>query len=245
MDFSEFGNVEFIKTFLALHYEKYDFYKNELNDDPRAYEYELILKDLKERLDTSFDLEELYLAYFNEAKRRGLDVMFYSKWMIDMDEFISFRDMMLHSPVYVREIDANNLLGDYAISYCDDLDIGFDLPVRAATKLLNEKGFITYWSSANKEDINKRYGHIVKDKNVAYILIDPSCLSDDLKELLFLDGDSKLWGAALTKYRENEKYYGIWAELVDNNVKCEDVSNELLRKALLLPTIRNEHIMGL
>lgn len=243
MDFSKLGNVELLKTFLALHYEKYDFFENELKFDPRAYEYEQILKSLKELLNTEFDLENLYLAYFNEAKNRGLDEMFYSKLMIESDSFLKFQELMLQTPTYVREIEATNFLGDLSLEFCDDEFYSFDLPVRKATKVLNEKGYITYWSSANRDDVFNRFGHIVKNKNVAYILIDPACLDEDSKKTLELDGDSKLWGIALTKYRVDEHYYGIWAEIKSEDALCTEISDELVKKAELLPNNLNERVM--
>lgn len=238
MDLNSMGNIEVLKYFLSLHYQLFDFYDKELKDDPRAYEYILILKDIMASFKEKFEIEKLYDALFQEAQRRGLGLKNIEREMIDTESFEDWQNRMLKSPTYIREIEATNYLGDYDTSYVDDEVIGFDFPVREACKVLNEKGYITYWSSGNKEDYFNRKGHVIKDKSVAYILIDPENLTDDLKETLLLNGSCNFWGVAVG-HQENGKYYGIWAEIISQDALCEDVSNDLLAKALALPTLKN------
>ena len=143
-------------------------------------------------------------------------------------------------PTYIREILATNYHGEASIS--DELgQIMLDSPVREACKVLNQKGYTTYWSSANISDALRRKGHVIKEKNVAYILIDPSNLTDDLKQLLFLNGDNEFWGVALL-HSDNGKYYGIWAEITDENMPCKDLSYVLVQRALALPELQTDII---
>lgn len=104
--------------------------------------------------------------------------------------------------------------------------------------ILNKKGYITYWSSANKKDYLDRKGQIIENKSVAYILIDSKNLPDELKEKLLLNGDYNFWGVAL-EYQDNGKYYGIWSEITSLDTLCKDISNDLAFKALSLPILEN------
>lgn len=124
------------------------------------------------------------------------------------------------------------------ISFVDDQIIGFDYPVRDACKILNEKGYITYWSSANKQDYVARKGHVTQNKSVAYILIDPKNLTDVLKEKLLLNGKCNFWGIAL-EHQDNGKYYGIWSEIPSLDTLCKDISNDLSLKALSMPILED------
>ena len=195
----------------------------------------------------------LYTLVTQEINRRGFKVK--GDWY----------PKMYHKPTYIREMDATNYLGGEIISpeICtgmtdDELNdylFMMDYPVRKACKILNEKGYITYWSSANSidfEDKNGAYKHddiyvyrgegsIVKGKRVAYILIDPNNLTDELKQELFLDGRCEFWGIALDR-DDNGKYYGVWAEITSLDMRCDDLSEALVKKALALPNLENKKV---
>lgn len=239
MDLKKLGNIELLKTFLAMHYQYFDMYENELSDDPRIYEYALILERFIESIQTKEDLENLYYALFKEAQNRGLKSMFIGKYISSTDDFESWQTSMFNSPTYIREIEANNRLGGYDISYVDDEIMGFDYPVRNACKILTEKGYITYWSSANREDYFSRQGHVIKGKKAAYILIDHQNLTAELKEQLLLDGECNFWGIA-KQHADDGSYYGIWSEIISENDLCQDISDDLSSKALALPTLKCE-----
>lgn len=116
----------------------------------------------------------------------------------------------------------------------------FDYPVRQACIVLFSKGYVPYWSSANKMDINERTGLIAKGKNVAYILIDPENIPSRLKGELLLDGTCEFAGAALD-HSEDGNYYGIWEEIVSSDMGCDDLSKRLLEKAIALPDLFKEN----
>lgn len=244
MNLKSLGNIEILKWFLAIHFAIYSFYGDELKDDPRAYDYIKLLKEITKNKMSGEELDALYYALLKEAQERGLSVLAPSRKLVYSDEFESWRKNMLQSPTYIREIYATNFLGEYDISYVDDEVIGFDYPVRAACKILNEKGYITYWSSANREDYLHRKDDVMQDKSVAYILIDHQNLPDDVKSLLLLDGACEFWGIAL-RHHDNGKYYGIWAEISSLDTLCEDISNDLASKALALPTLKNDVNRGM
>jgi hypothetical protein len=193
---------------------------------------------------------ELALLGFlkQEITRRGFDTKDYD-WYFNMT----------NNPTYIREITATNIPGEQYIdlshpnSLHDSL-IMFDCPVRKACKILNEKGYVTYWSSANSADFEdaleyknpeinviRGEGSVIKDKRVAYILIDPCNLSDELKQQLFLNGRCNFWGIALN-HADNGKYYGIWAEITSLDMKCDDLSKILTEKALALPELEIEKV---
>ena len=149
----------------------------------------------------------------------------------------------VHPKFYVKDCVADNMCGNFPTPFVNI----FDQSVREACRVLNSKGYKTYWSSANMDDISSRTGDIVKDKNVAYILIDPSNLTNELKERLFLNGNNELWGVALS-YAEKEnpkdkngKYYGIWAEITSPDMSCYELSEKLVEEAIALPSLVNKH----
>ena len=172
----------------------------------------------------------LYMLLRQEIIKRGFDIN---------DKNLFFK--MRYTQTYIREIVATNYPGDNKIilsgTFMDM--ISFDYPVRQACRILTEKGYVTYWSSANIDDFKRRNGHAVKDKNVAYILIDPDNLTDELKKELLLDGDCNFWGIAL-RHSDNGKYYGIWAEITSIDMLCDDLSKALAEKALALPNLNKE-----
>lgn len=231
------GNIDLSNSFLALHYELYDFYVNELSDDPRAFEYENILKDIKKQFKTGEELNQLYYDLFVEAKKRGLKDDFISREIIYTDSFEEWRIRMLNTPTYISEVHATNYPGGCSMDYADDDYNIFDYPVKEAIKILNNKGYISYWSSANYTDALFREGHAVLDKHVAYILLDPKNLTDELKDKLRLNGKCDFWGIAL-KYADNGSYYGIWTE-ISSSALCSDISNALASKAFALPELDN------
>lgn len=238
MDLKISGNVELLKYFLSLHYKIFDFYENELQDDPRVYEYLKILKNIMNNFKTEVEIDKLYHDLFREAQNRGLKEKIPEREIIYTENFIYWQNSMLNSPTYIREIEATNFLGAYDISFVDDEILGFDYPVRRACKILNEKGYITYWSSANKQDYLDRKGQVIENKSVAYILIDSKNLTDELKEKLLLNRDCDFWGVAL-EYQDNGKYYGIWSEITSLDTLCNGISNDLSSKALSLPILEN------
>lgn len=110
----------------------------------------------------------------------------------------------------------------------------FDYPVRKACIVLFSKGYIPYWSSANEEDIKNRTGLIVKEKNVAYILIDPENLKPGLKKELLLNGNCNFQGAACL-HTDDGKYYGISEEIISSEMSSDELSYLLFKKAIGLP----------
>ena len=179
----------------------------------------------------------LYNLLVREITRRGFNVED-NNWIGKMES----------RPTYIREIYETNFPGEHDISTVDV----FDYPVRKACKILNEKGYITYWSSANCADFDNNAsirwpeipthivrgkGSVIKDKRVAYILIDPYNLTDKLKQQLLLNGRCDFWGIALN-HADNGKYYGIWAEITSLDMKCDDLSDILVKKALALPELK-------
>ena len=182
------------------------------------------------------DLLVIYMAVLEKIRKAGLT-----------PKRVSARPIWGGINYCLKDCNPTNRMGD------DDLDnqsvISFDQAVITACKILKDKGYVTYWSSANYKDISYRYGHVVKDKNVAYILIDPKNLTEDLKKKLFLDGKNEFWGIA-PAHAEKEnpddnnevgKYYGIWAEITSPDMSCYEVSDELVKKAIALPPLVNKH----
>lgn len=257
-DFSHLGNIEFSNCLIYLHYVAYGFSPDSF--DMRIPEWTRVtteylskllnthpfnvecLKQLPERIpyDDSINITELYASFIQEAKNRGLDYDSITGDLLESDIFRNWQIKMKNTPTFIREISPTNFFGGEEISYCDDEIMGFDPPVRKSCNILNEKGYKTYWSSANIQDALKRCGHAVKDIHAAYILIDAACLTDDLKEVLKLDGKCDFWGFA---YHQSDKgaYYGIWAEITSPNMECSKISEALSQKALELPSLINEN----
>ena len=168
-----------------------------------------------------------------EVGKRGFTTGLYQRWKcIYTEEFYNWYLMMLDKPTYIREVQDTDYLGDMEL---DEEAYVLDYPVRKAVLLLNKKGYETFWSSANIKDATERKGHVIRGKNVAYILIKPYNLSDDLKKSLLLDA-RRFWGIA-HNYCEHGRYYGIWAEITSPDMLCDDVSKILLQNAELLPDI--------
>lgn len=238
MDLKIIGNIELLKYFLSLHYKLFDFYENELQADPRVYEYLEMLKNIMNNSKIVIKIEKLYYDLFQEAQNRGLKEKTPEREIIYTKNFIDWQYSMLKSPTYIREIEATNFLGAYDISFVDDEIMGFDYPVREACKILNRKGYVTYWSSANKQDYLSRKGQVIQNKSVAYVLIDSKNLTDELKAKLLLNGYCDFWGVALD-YQDNGKYYGIWSEITSIDTLCNDIINDLSSKALSLPILEN------
>lgn len=179
-----------------------------------------------------------YKVLLEESRKRGLEYKekFHSKELIATEEFEQWQRRMRNNPTYIREIYSTNLLGDYDISYAEDEIIGFDYPVRRPCVLLNEKGYDTYWSSANYDDYKYRYSQVIENKNVAYILIDAQNLSKKLKKELYLTGDCDFWGIA-PSHADKGRYYGVYAEILSVNTKCDHIREELLEKVEKLPIL--------
>ena len=174
--------------------------------------------------DTKYKLA-LYMLLRQEIINRGFNIN-------DQDLY----SQLVDAPTYLREISPTDYPGDGLIDY--ELEV-YDYPVREACQILDEKGYVTYWSSANIDDCTERYGHAIKDKNVAYILIDPNNLTTELKNELLLNGECNFWGLALN-HADNGKYYGIWVEITSPNMLCKDLSEKLSQKALALPKLNIE-----
>jgi len=241
INLKKIGNVEFVECFLTLHCKKYDdLLKNEFSDNPNTSDWEDTFKRCIKNgyIPDINDFETLYPIFWEEAGNRGLDIKKLSpiQTVIWGDEFRNWMSKMDKSPIYVREIHDTDFYGDDKIERVNS----FDLPVIEACKILADKGYITYWSSANKEDVDGRKGNIVENKSVAYILIDSENLSEKLKEQLFLNGKNKFWGLAIA-HNDNGKYYGIWSE-VSLDTSCIDLSKELSKKAFELPDLINKNL---
>lgn len=118
----------------------------------------------------------------------------------------------------------------------------FDYPVRKACIVLFSKGYVPYWSSANKEDATEeRKGEVITGKNVVYILIDPQNLSDEQKKKMLLNG--KLgFKHLIPEHEDNGKLYGIWEEITSDNINCDDLSTALFNKAISLPDLCRQYI---
>lgn len=234
LELKELGNIEFLNCFLVIHYTRYQMLE-ELEEDPRISILIDNTKEMLKKLSSQKTVDQLYNEMLKEANHRGLEGQNLDKYLIYSDNFLSFQELMRNNPTYIREIEATNYLGDMEL--ISDLDYSIlDAPVRKTCKALKDKGYYPYWSSANKEDFYYRKGEIVEGKCVAYILIDPSNLDDNLKSMLKLNGENKLWGRAIN-HNVNGSYYGIWTEIVSENMKCETISDELLEKTLSLPNL--------
>ncbi len=257
-DFFNLGNIEFSNCLIYLHYVVYGF--SHASFDMRTVDwagatteylskllnispfYVECLKELPERIpyDSSINITELYASFIQEAMNRGLEYNSIVGDILESDIFRIWQVKMHNNPTFIREISPTNFLGGKDISYCDDEIMGFDPPVREACNILNEKGYKTYWSSANIQDALERLGHAVKDIHAAYILIDAESLTDDLKEILKLDGKCDFWGFAYSQ-SDNGSYYGIWAEITSPDMECSKISEALSQKALELPSLINEN----
>lgn len=241
IDLNNLGNIEFLKCFLAMHYKKFDFFQTIMQDDPRSLEYIELSNKIISKLDGT-TIESAYDLLCVEALKRGLKIdMLIRANSIYSHEFKEWETYMRNTPTYIREIQATNFLGNYDISYATDEVMGFDYPVREACKILNDRGYRTYWSSANIEDYLNRKGEVIKDKSVAYILINYQSLDDNLKKKLLLDGECNFWGIAKSQ-SDNGKYYGIWSEITSKNMLCSDISNNLTAQALELPLIEKQKV---
>lgn len=258
-DFSNLGNIEFTNCLIYMHYVVYGFSPDSF--DMRTVEWTKVTteylskllnisplvvecpKQLPERVpyDPSINISELYAVFIEEAINRGLDYNSIIGDILESDIFRDWQVKMKNTPTFIREINPTNFFGGEDISYCDDEIMGFDPPVREACNILNEKGYKTYWSSANIQDILKRLGHAVKDIHAAYILIGAESLTDELKEILKLDGKCNFWGFAYNQ-SDNGAYYGIWAEITSLDMECSKISDILSQKALKLPSLINENI---
>lgn len=228
--------------------------KEELKKNPRFMDYQKILQKFlgNINLEQQMIIRDLYISAINEAMKRGLTIEGLKGKEISKDEFYqsilfhciytsSYRkwyDFMYFTPTYIREIYATNYICDMDIN---DSNSTFDYPVQEACKILYEKGYLPYWSSANIKDATDRTGHVIKGKNVAYILIDSSNLTPELKEALSLDGNCEFWGGALS-HSDNGKYYGIWAEITSVDMPCDTLKSELETKAKNLPRLKNDDL---
>lgn len=259
MKIQDLGNIEFFNCFLTLHYLKFGYTEKEI--DRRIYQpynisYQFLAEYLNkmtmseiffELLETSLeptedeDIKILYNKFLEESQKRDFffDKKIPIRNIIYTKEFENWFYKMKNTPTYIREITSTNFFGDANIDYADNELIGFDYPVRSACKILNEKGYLTYWSSANYEDAKRRKGHVIENKNVAYILIDSQNLDRDLKEELFLTGDCDFWGIALS-HADHERYYGVWSEITSVDMKCEILSKNLLEKCNKLPVLEKK-----
>ena len=233
------GNTEFLDCFLASFFKKFDLLHKdpELSDDPRVPNY---YKSLNERLNLTNERAHIvYEELLQEAGCRELDLASVTKLGAKMyydETFWKWGDKMRSNPTYIREVKAINSLGDQDIR--ESGEVLLDYPVREACKVLNDKGYKTYWSSANIEDFESRKGDVVLDKSVAYILIDHQNLNSELKENLSLNGKNKFWGVALS-HGDDGKYYGIWSEITSPGMLCSDLSNSLVRTASGLPDLNS------
>lgn len=222
-------------TFLLLHYKEYELLEEEKTNNPMILSIIETITPFLNPLLEKYNLNDLYNFFFREAQKRNLSVLTPSKNLIFSQEFSDWQKYMKKHPTYVREIRSTNYLGSMDIS--NDLFLSFlDFPVREACTILNEKGYITYWSSANRDDYFKRRGQIIENISVAYILIDPKNLNNELKEKLKLQYSEHFWGRALT-YSDYGSYYGIYTEIVSENMFCSELSDQLKKKALELPNL--------
>lgn len=234
-EFNKIGNVEFLNIFLVFYYKKYDFVS--------SFRYIKTLLSEKEDIIISkflenYDLDKIYSILFKEAKNRGLNSSDSSFTLINDEDFLKWQERMRNTPTFIREVRSTNYLGDRKLLNAFDFST-LDYPVREACRILNDKGYVTYWSSANYEDVICRKGQIIYGKNIAYILIDSTNLNSNLKEKLFLNKDIELWGKALN-HCENGNYYGIYVEIESLDTLCQQVSDLLVLKALELPVLEEK-----
>lgn len=233
--YNKLGNIEFLHTFLLLHYRKYELLEEEKKNNPMIFS---IIEDTASFLNPllkKYELNDLYNVFFREAQNRKLAILTPSKNLTFSQKFLDWEQYMKNHPTYIREIRSTNYLGSMNIT--NELFLSFlDFPVREACTILNKKGYITYWSSANRDDYFKRREQIIENMSIAYILIDPKNLSNELKEKLKLQYNEHFWGRALT-YSDFGSYYGIYAEIVSENMFCSELSAQLNEKALELPSL--------
>jgi len=204
-------------------FNRYNFCKQKVFVDPKELNY-------TEKLMCNHYL-------FLEARRRGLDAKF-NRYMLNSREFIDWCENLKNNATYISEVSANNHAGDSPFEFT------YDPAVRKASKLLKEKGYHTYWSSANIEDTKiDRFGVLIPNKNVAFILIDPENLTQNLKSLLYMGINDWVWGNA-NNYKEKDRIYGIWAELkpYPKDNLCSSVSKKLYSQAKLLPDLTKKEI---
>lgn len=178
------------------------------------------------------DLKYVLKNFYAEAVNRGLKLKMHYN-LVNTNEFIEWCHELKNSPTFISEILANNNAGDNLHTFT------YDFPVRKACTILKEKGYHTYWSSANVEDTQReRKGAIIPNKNVAFILIDPENLPENLKKLLYMGQNDWVWGNA-NEFKENERIYGIWAKLkpFPQEELCADISKKLEQQADYLPIL--------
>lgn len=235
---AKLGNIELVKIILTCYYHTYGYQDNVLLNE---IEYQLFLKQILIPATKNISESDLFLILYAEAVRRELKTDNESKNLtpdfISDENFRNWQKIMFQNPTYIREITPLNLLGNRDIVYAFDETIGFDYPVREACQILFEKGYRTYWSSANRADIKSRKGEIIKDKSVAYILLSPENLTEELKSELELTGNCELWGIA-SNQDDDGKYYGIYAEIESEDTLCNDIKCVLIDKANALPVLR-------
>ena len=177
------------------------------------------------------DYVVIHMLLLAELRRRKINI--HDKKVYDGEEM---KPPIVKSKYeFIGEVPSTMSYGDANMDLVDT----FDYPVRNACEVLWNRGYKTYWSSANSKDVDSRRSQIVKYKNVAYILIDPENLSDDLKEKLCLDGNGIFWGTA-REHDDNGKYYGIWVEITSSKMSCEEISDALVIKALELPDLKEK-----
>jgi len=162
-------------------------------------------------------LQEILQNFYGEALERGLNIALDSN-ISNKKEFYDWCKALKNNPKYISEIMSNK----------SGIETYIDAPVRRATSILNKKGYVTFMSSANVEDTKEnRYGVIIPNKNVAFILIDPKNLTEELKKKLLISSKKK------------NDYYGIWTELkpYPQEELCSDVSKRLETQAQKLPVL--------
>lgn len=239
IDFEKIGNVEVHNIFVALNYKLFGFQEREFDISiytPYEKSAELLEELLEKITPTS-----LYAAFLRESEKRGLKVDSVlrtnpNKSIIENKNFQDWTLFIKGHPTFIRESSGTNFMGDKNISYANDVICWFDYPVREASILLNKKGYTTYWSSANGDDYVRRSGLVIENKKVGYILIDPTNLSDELKQQLLLTGNCDFYGIALN-HEEEGCYYGIWSEITSLDMPCIELSNNLVNKVKNLPDL--------
>lgn len=229
------GNVEFLNCFLASFIKKFNLLETDqkLDQDPRISAH---YEELKQHLNlTEEKADTVYEELLSEAESRGLDITKVTEHgakMYDDETFNEWKDKMERTPTYVREVFDSNYPGDSNIKEWGEEFL--DYPVQKACKILIDKGYETYWSSANIKDATSRKGDVVLDKSVAYILIDHQNLDPELKETLLLNGEGNFWDRAIP-HNDNGNYYGIWSEITSPDMLCDDLSDRLVKIASNLP----------
>ena len=229
---NKLGNTEILKCFEAIHCKYYGILDDKLKNTKYYEEYNNIVKRLLRRYQT-LRIEDIYYIVYEELRQRGLEGA-PKRDMYEIAGYSSFRFKMRSTPTYIREIRPTNFKGGDNILIADDVAFGFDYPVIEACKLLDSMGYVPYWSSANKDDFNKRKNLIEDNISAAFILIDSECLNNELKERLLLKGSCNFWGNAL-EFSDDGKYYGIYTEINSINDLCDNIKKSLINEAEKLP----------